>query len=223
MSLWPTDPLVLTLSPPAGGAAHAHHAAARVDAALAAWSAVLDTAAPPPRRRVMCVLRDDLVRFRVVAWNEHLHSPAARQALARQYFVEAFGEAARGWDVQIDAARYGRASLACAIDTRLLSGLGTELSARGLRPAGVQPALVWAFNHERRQLPSRSAWFVLPHDAGQTLLLVQGDEPVHVKQHAGMAMAPGGLAALIERESFALGLEGTPPPLRMALPQVHGT
>ena len=220
MSPWPTEPLVLALSPPP--ATDGRGAAGRVDAALAAWRAVLDAAAPPPRRRVQCLLRDDLVRFRVVPWNERLHRPAARHALARQSFIDTFGEPARAWDVQIDAPRYGRASLACAIDARLLAGLVAELAARGLRSAGVQPALVQAVNEQRRRLPRQGAWLVLGHEAGLTLLLVQGSQPRHVKQLAGTAQV---LDAVVQRESFALGLDAADaapmPVLHLAQRQVN--
>lgn len=206
MSLWSTEPLALALSPPLppgpGGAA------ARVEAALAAWRDALDQAAPPPRRQVLCLLRDDLVRYRVLPWRDGFTSGAGRLALARQGFIDAFGEAARLWQVQIDAPRWRRASLACAIDPRLLAGLGTELAARGLRQAGVQPALVRACNLERHNLPKQGGWFVLRHDAGLSLLLWQGDQSRHVAQVAGHGTA---LDVLIQRESFKLGLEDTTP------------
>lgn len=202
MSPWPTEPLALALSPPLpagpGGAA------ARVEAALTAWRDALDQAAPPPRRQVLCVLRDDLVRYRVLPWNDGFTSDAGRMALARQGFIDAFGEVARPWQVQIDAPSWGRASLACAIDARLLAGLGTELAARGLRQAGVQPALVRACNLERHSLPKQGGWFVLRHDGGLSLLLWQGDQARHVTQVAGNGTA---LEVLIQRESFKLGLE----------------
>ena len=237
MSRWPTEPLVLALSPspppPPPPASSGRGAAGRVDAALAAWRAALDAAAPPPRRQVQCLLRDDLVRFRVVPWNDLLHSPAARHALARQSFIDAFGETARTWDVQIDAPHYGCASLACAIDARLLAGLVAELATRGLRSAGVQPAFVQAVNEERRRLPPQGAWLVLGHAAGHTLLLVQGSQPRHVKQVAGTAQGLDAvvldtvaLDALVQRESFALGLDTADaallPVLHLAQRQVNG-
>ncbi len=214
MSRWPielTAPRVLPLSP----ALHAAGATAalRVDTALAAWRMALDTAALPARSRVLCLLRDDLVRLRVLPWHDGLSSPPARQAHARQCFIDTFGEAARPWQVLVDVPHYGQPSLACAIDPRLLAGLDAELKARDLRQAGVQPALVSAFNRERPALPRQGAWLVLRHEAGLSLLLLQAGAPRHVKQVAGDGTA---LPTLIERESFALGLEGAPLPVHQA-------
>lgn len=211
MSRWWPEPLRLLLAPgPADGLATAT-SSGRGETALAAWRLALTEAAPQRGRRVACTVRDDLLRYRVVPWRPLLTDPKARQAWARQCFIEAYGEAARPWFVQVDRPRFGRASLACAIEPGLLAGVQAELTARGLRSAGVWPQLMLAFNQHRQALPAAGGWFVLLHDAGLSLLLLRDGEVQHVKQMAGLVQTLSQtLKQTLERESFALGLEPGP-------------
>ena len=160
-----------------------------------------------PRRsaRLRCVIGGEAVRCAVVPWIDELSSPAQRQRLAEQTYFETYGEVARGWTVCQHAAGYSAASLACAIETPLLSGLEAAARARGLVLVSVQPALMHAYNHVRHSLARGQFWFVLVERRSVTLLLMSATEPVQVKR---LPVPTTGLVGLLNREWFALGLEG---------------
>lgn len=156
--------------------------------------------------RLRLILGDELVRYRVMPWNDALASPAAREALARHCLVETFGEAARPWLVRIDNgvyARHGAASLVCAIEPALHDAVLATLRERKLVLCSLQPLLMWAFNRVRQQIDARDHWFVLRRATGLTGLLVQDGQPRHVRTVIGEV---ADLAPWLDREWFSLGL-----------------
>ena len=169
--------------------------------------------APRKSTRLRCVIGGEAVRYAVVPWIDELSTPAQRQRLAEQTYFETYGEVARGWTVCQQRAAYGAASLACAIETPLLDGLEAAARARGLVLVSVQPALMHAFNHVRHSLARGLFWFVLVERRAVTLLLMAPGVPIQVKR---LPLPAAGLAGLLDREWFALGLEGERCPVFVA-------
>ena len=155
--------------------------------------------------RLHAVAAGDAVRYAVVPWSNEFSSPAERQLLAQQQFVETFGEAARGWAVCRHGHRYGAGTLASAIDRAVIDRLDGAARARGLRVVAIEPFLAHAFNQVRRRIDADPFWFVTVEPQWSTLLLMSSREPLHVKRLPPLRTT---LSTLLDREWFALGIEG---------------
>ncbi len=166
-----------------------------------------DALALPAGARLRCILAGDGVRYGIVPWRDALSRPVQRQLLAEQCFVDAHGEAARGWTVCQHAARWGAATLACAIDTALLDSIDAAAQARRCTVASVQPSLMAAYNQARHGIAAGPHWFVEADARWTTLLLMDDAEALQVKRLRSPATD---LTTLLEREWFALGMA---PPL----------
>ncbi len=189
-------------------AAPAEPQTTRLDALLAAFERALEERKPPRGARLTCIIAGDAARYRVVPWSDELASPAQRQVLAEHCFREAYGDAARGWAVRLQPARYGAAALACALDVALLDRLDALAQSRQLRLVSVQPSLMHAFNASARRREGGPYWFVCIDALWATALLMSPAEPLHVKQ---LSTAGLDLALSLDREAFALGLDWPPP------------
>jgi hypothetical protein len=208
----PSD--VATLRTRVESAALATPAAAdltRLDAMLSAFERELDERASRRGTRVTCIVAGDAARYRIVPWSDELVGTAQRQVLAEHCFREAYGEAARGWEVRMHTGRHGAAALACALDMALLDRLDALVQARQLRLVSVQPSLMHAFNATSVPREPGPYWFVCIDALRATALLMSPGEPLHVKQ---LSTAGLDLALSLEREAFALGLEGPRFPIR---------
>lgn len=180
----------------------------RLDAMLSAFERELDERALRRGTRVTCIVAGDAARYRIVPWSDELVGTAQRQVLAEHCFREAYGEAARGWEVRLHTTRHGAAALACALDVALLDRLDALVQARQLRLVSVQPSLMHAFNATTVPREPEPYWFVCIDTLRVTALLISQGEPQHVKQ---LSTAGLDLALSLEREAFALGLEGPRP------------
>ena len=205
MSRWFPDGLLLRLGDDTRPAT--------LESMLASFETELDRRAARPGTRLTCLVGGGAVRYRVVPWREALSSPSERQAFAAHCFQEAYGDGARGWNVRQHTTRYGRATLASAIDGALLDRLEALALARRLRLVSVQPSLMHAFNVRRHGIGRGLFWFVWIEAHWITALLVTALEPLHVKQ---LPSSHADAASLLAREWFALGMEATPCPAYMA-------
>ncbi len=195
MSRWRPDPLPLLLSddlPMAEG--------------IAELASRIRTLALPRGRRVACIVPAPFVRYLLVPWNAAMQGLKARQVFAEHWFREAYGELARDWVVRVDAARYGSAALACAMNADLPGELARMAGACGVVLESVQPALMNAFNAMPRPLTGGADWIVVPGSGTLTLLLVEDGAPLRVALAAGSLER---LDAVLRREWFALGRDGT--------------
>ncbi len=174
------------------------------DTRPAAIEQQLDALALPPGTRLTCIVAGEGVRYQIVPWRDELSRPAQRQLLAEQCFRVAYGDVARGWTVRQHAARYGVATLACAIDTGLLDQLDAQSRTCRLTLASVQPALMHGYNVARHRMSPGLHWFVAIDAISATLLLQSPAEPLLVKRIPSSALD---LAPALDREWFALGME----------------
>ena len=165
-----------------------------------------DVRAFRPGTRLTCVLAGEGVRYGRVPWHDDLSSPSQRQLLAQQSFIEAHGEVARSWAVRQHTAGHGGAALACAIDTALLDRLDALAQARRLNLVSVQPSLIHAYNEARRRIVGDGLfWFAEVDTEQATVLLMSPTETLQVKR---LPSAGADLTRWIEREWFALGIDG---------------
>lgn len=167
-----------------------------------------DALALSPNTRLTCILAGESVRYRIVPWRDALSQPAQRQLLAEQCFSDTGADtgagAGRHWTVRQHTTRHGAGTLAAAIDTSVLDHLAAQVQARRCTLASVQPALMHAYNLARHHIAPGLHGFVAIDADSTTLLLQSPQEPLLVKR---MPAPPDDLAALLEREWFALGLE----------------
>ncbi|OYU00176.1 MAG: hypothetical protein CFE40_02365 [Burkholderiales bacterium PBB1] len=170
----------------------------------------LDALALAPNTRLTCIVAGEGVRYRIVPWRDELSQPAQRQLLAEQCFsdggtdIDTGAHAPRHWTVRQHTARHGAATLAAAIDTSVLDHLTAQARARHCTLSSVQPALMHAYNLARHHIAPGLHGVVVIDAASTTLLLQSPHEPLLVKRTPA---PPGDLAAMLEREWFALGLE----------------
>lgn len=157
-----------------------------------------------PRTRLTCILAGEGVRYRIVPWSDSLSQPAQRQKLAEQCCIDAYGEVARSWTVRQHSVRHGAATLACAIDTAVLSRIESMAQARRLRLVSIQPLLMPAYKRVRHQIARGLHWFVLIESGWTTLLLMSPNEPLQVKR---LPATDIDLPQALDREWFALGIE----------------
>lgn len=209
MSRWLPDQVELRLGDGPVAGTPSTLGARRVDALMAEFESDLDTRALRRGTRLRCVVAGDVTRYAVIPWIEAMSSRDLRQRLAEQCFREIYGDDAREWTVCQHTQRYAAATLACAIDTRLLDRLDALARARGLSLVSVQPSLMHAFNQTRRAMEQGQFWFVSIEAHWTTLLLMSATEPLLVKRLPSATVALGGL---LDREWFALGIDGEPCP-----------
>ncbi len=172
----------------------------------------LDALALAPNTRLTCIVAGECVRYRIVPWRDELSRPAQRQLLAEQCFsdpgmdtgADTSADTARRWTVRQHTTRHGAATLAAAVDTSLLDHLVAQARSRRITLASVQPALMQAYNRARRHIAPGLHGFVAIDATSTTLLLQSPSEPLLVKRFPG---PPSDLAAMLDREWFALGME----------------
>ncbi len=180
---------------------------------LAHFEQELTRRALPRGTRVTCVVAGEGVRYRVVPWSDEFASPAQRQVFSTHCFSEAYGDVARGWTVRQDSVRHGVATLACALDTALLDSLVAIAQTHDLKLVSVQPALTHVYNQVRQRLDVGLYWFAWIDGPWVTLLLMSAGAPLLVKS---LAASGAGLASLLEREWFLLGIEAPRCPVYVA-------
>lgn len=195
-----------------------HVVVAPVDEPGSAWPAesafesferALDEHALTAGTRITVVVGGDAMRLRIIPWRNELANDAERRAFAAHCFQDAYGDAARDWSVRLDAPRYGRATLAAAIDALLPDRLEAAARARRLRVVGIRPALMQAFNYRRREIGRDLCWFVWMERHWTTAFLVSPQAPLHVKR---LPAPHADLSTVLAREWFGLGMDGPPCP-----------
>ena len=212
MSRWWPERALVRVGAAAGGraAVGTAPAAARLEALVEGFERDLDARELPARSRLTVVLGGEAVRYRIVS-GEAGAGAAERDATAVQAFAGDHHEDAARWRVRVHPARTDKPTLACATDAGLLDRLEAVARSRRLTLASLQPALMQAYNANRRQLPP-AAWFAWLEGAWITLLLTTPDGPQYVR-HAIDDRAD--LSRLAARASFTLGLDGDMPPLHI--------
>jgi hypothetical protein len=176
--------------------------AQQVGQALTDFDHDLAALASPRGTSLHLQLAGGLTRWQIVPFNASLRGAQQHRLFAQHCFVQACGERARHWSIQVQQPGWNRSTLACAIDTSLLDGLAARALQAGRRIGRIEPALSAAHDAVRRVLGDAAYWFVLVEAGLSTALFMSDGEPRRIKP----AAAGVDLGRLLDREWFALGL-----------------
>ncbi|ACT50092.1 hypothetical protein [Methylovorus glucosotrophus] len=177
----------------------------QLDAALreAAWQGC----------QAQVVLSNHFVRYALIPWNDALGSPVEQEAFMRHCFVQAYGDAARQWDIRAAKARYGHRTLASAVEPALVQALQLSFGQAGMRLQHIHPLLMQAVNETRQQLGSKETrgnlCLALPEHGRLTLLLIENGQWRSVQSHTLHHEPKDLLRELIQRDAILAGLECT--------------
>lgn len=176
------------------------------------WQAAVDAlqaalARPgAPRCRATAILSNQLVRYALLPWNPTLRSQDEWLAYARHRMQAVHGAAIDDWDLRVCETAPSGARIVSAVDRALLDALDAAVAGTGGVVESVQPYLMSVFN--RAPLAAdRSCWLVIEEPGRLMLALIQDGawRSIRVRRVDGSWRSE--LAAILERESAALGLE----------------
>ncbi len=126
------------------------------------------------------ILSNEFVRYVHVPWTPGIHAEKDRLALAADCFRAIHGEATDNWRIILDPPKYGRGSLAAAVDRALPERLREVLAKRRWRLASLRPHLSAAFDLWRPRLRKSDGCFAVVEPGCVTALFRRGDEWVTV-------------------------------------------
>ena len=189
------------------------------DPALPLWQPALETLRPWLQQRPWqgckptVVLSSHFAQYALIPWNAGLATADERQAYARHCFLQTYGEPARGWDLRINPAGYGRTAVASGVDSELLQGLHASFDQAGMRLTRIHPYLTATVDDlRRRRLPASFCLAVL--ESGKLMLaLIENGDWRSLRSFSAEADMAAQLQALIQRESILAGLDTTHWPL----------
>lgn len=221
MSLLPTERLVVGLCPDQVGLIHIRSTwrnkevsqrtfdVASPTDGLVAWLA----GNPLRRAKAMLVLSNRFVRFALVPWSAAASSPEEEIALAQACFESRYGDMT-GWTIRFDAGEYGKARIACAVETAQLDASREVFSRHRLACQGVCPAFVAAWNRYRREFEGavgkEDAIFAMA-ESGALAMASRRAGTWHSLRSVAMRDDASELPALIEREAVLQGFAALPP------------
>ena len=195
------------------------------DPALPLWQPALETLRPWLQQqpwqgcKPAVVLSSHFAQYTLIPWNAGLATAAERRAYARHCFQQAYGESARGWDLRISPAGYGRTTIASGVATGLLESLHRVFADAGLPLARIHPYLMVAVEDlRRRRLPDSFCLAVL--ESGKLMLaLIENGDWRSLRSFAAEKDMATQLRTLIQRESIVAGLDTTHWPLWLYGPE----
>lgn len=132
----------------------------------------------------LLVLSNHFLRYALIPWAEGIDKAEEDATYVRHCFLRIYGEAAQNWALQPSPARSGAVRLAAAMDPDLLSQLQTGLTQANIRLASVQPYLMSAFNHWRRQLRGSQFVFAVAEPQRLCVVLVRAGQWLDVRNRA---------------------------------------
>jgi hypothetical protein len=167
----------------------------------------------PHRAKATLVLSNRFVRFALVPWSDAASSTEEEKALAQACFESRYGDMT-GWTIRFDAGEYGKARIACAVETAQLDACRELFSRHGLACQGVRPAFVAAWNRYRRELErdvgKEDAIFAMI-EPGTLVMASRRAGAWHSLRSTAMRDDVRELPALIEREAVLQGFAAMPP------------
>ncbi len=153
------------------------------------------------RPAVSVTLSNHFMRYLLVPWLDKM-SDEEEMAFARHCFKETYGNAADSWSVRISPGRAGVATLASAVDSRLLEELRDSVERLGLNIKSIQPHLMAAFNSCRPSLEGHSAWLALLEPGSLCLAALQKGQLSWIRTlRIGVAWNEE-LSTILQREAY---------------------
>ena len=130
------------------------------------------------------VLSNHFLRYALVPWAEGIDKADEDATYVRHCFQRIYGDAAQHWTLQTSPERSGSTRLAAAMDQDLLSQLQTGLAQAQISLASVQPYLMSALNHWRRQLRGSQFIFAVAEPERIAMVLVRAGQWLDVRNRA---------------------------------------
>lgn len=156
--------------------------------------------------RPTVTLSSQLVHFLVMPWDASLVTQSEQQAFLQHCYVQAYGDAARNWDLRTSPAAYGQPSLASAVDRALLSSLQQLFQQADMPAPRIHPLLMQAINDSRKQ-PATSFSFAMYEQHCITLLLIHQGQWLSVQTHPVRQPLQAHLSMLIQRDAIIAGVQ----------------
>lgn len=167
----------------------------------------------PRRAKATLVLSNRFVRFALMPWSDAAGSTEEENALAQACFESRYGDMT-GWTIRFDAGEYGKARIACAVETAQLDAYRELCSRHWLACQGVRPAFVAAWNRYRRDFErdvgKEDAIFAMA-ESGTLVMASRRAGTWHSLRSTAMRDETSELTALIEREAVLQGFAAMPP------------
>jgi len=157
------------------------------------------------------ILSNHFVRYTVIPWNSLLNHPAEKQAYLKYCFAQAYGEAAKFWDLRMSNAGLNMPALASGVEAGLLSALLDVHDHEHLDLQHIYPHLMVALNalKQQKNMPAtqNSFWFVLLEEGRICLALINQGALISVKTYTIESDLAQQISAMIRRESVMCGLD----------------
>lgn len=155
---------------------------------------------------VNVTLSNQFMQYLLVPWIDKM-SDEEETVFAQQCFREIYGDIVDSWSVRVSPSRAGVASLASAVDTRLLEELRGSLEQMGLDIKSIQPHLMEAFNSCQSILDGRNAWVALLEPENLCLAVLRNGQLVWIRKLPIGEAWREELSAILQREAYLADTE----------------
>jgi hypothetical protein len=172
---------------------------------FAAWLA----RSASPLMRLHVVLSNHFVRFACVPWSEAITDEGELQTVAGLVLESCYGDMT-GWTVSLDHGAWGRARLACAVESALLSRLSEAIEAAHVDCPRIEPYFVTCWNRWCSELPENEALLAVAEPQGPAVVASFRGGAWHSVRSVGGEVEASSLRRLLEREALLQGFEGMP-------------
>ncbi len=151
------------------------------------------------------VLSNHFVRYALVPWSAQLVDSQERMAYLRHCFGATYGEAAKRWDLRMNAPSPDAPSLASGIELTLLESLRATLADSGNTLEAIHPHLMVGANQSRRWMRRGPVWFALVESGHLCLSLLEHGVWKVVRSNLAEADWLPQLEILLAREAMLFG------------------
>ena len=165
------------------------------------------------------ILSNHFVRYTVVPWSDELANEEEQAAFVRHRYTQVYGDACNDWAMLLSNGSAGVPRLASAIDRTLLDAARGIFAGPKIRLRSLQPYLMAAFNHWRREFANGDAWLALAEPGRLCLaLLHQGQWHSVRTRHVGPALSAE-LPLILDQERLLSGLPDAPAKVFLHVPE----
>lgn len=175
-----------------------------------------------PGTEVSVILSNHFMHYLLVPWLSKL-SDEEEMVFARHCFKEMYGSAAESWSVRTSPGPAGVATVASAVDTRLLEELRALLGRMGLDIKSIQPDLMEAYNNCQDVLEGRDAWIALLEPGSLCLAVLRKGQLTWIRNLRIGDVWHEELPTLLEREAYLADAEAAMDDVFLWAPYLEST
>jgi hypothetical protein len=154
------------------------------------------------------VLSSHFCHYALLRKSDELTGPVELLAYARHRMKAMFGEAVGHWAFKLSDGGEKSGYLASAIDGQLLTEIRVLCRDKNLHLTSIRPHLAVAFNHCRKALRNRSAWFVVHEEGRFVVSLFRNGNWTWLASRRAAPQWKAGLSNLLDREQQLVEAEG---------------